>query len=497
MATDSNPKPSFSPSRRWGIGLHVSLLVLVVLSVVVMANYISRDYFLRFHLSANTRIELAPRTVGLLKSITNQVKVTLYYDTQDEESLYSTVADLLNEYRMVNPRITVQTVDYMLNPGLGEKVKAKYELNARTDKNLVIFDCDNKVKRVPGDALAQYVVEQAARQSPDAKGPAFERKPAAFLGEMAFTAALLEVTSSQPLKAYFVQGHGEHDISSGDERLGYLKFASLLQQSCIKAEALSLLGTNTVPADCSLLVVAGPQNALDEVEVNKIDQYLNQGGRLLVLFNFGSMRKDTGLERILAKWGVDVGHNAVTDPDNTTKGTDVIVSSFGNGRHPVVNSLLQSAIHLSLPRSVGQLKLRAEAADAPRVEEIAFTGRRATVTGSLDRKPPFPLMVAVEKGAIKNVITERGATRIIVVGDSLFLGNLQIDSAANRDFAGNAVNWLLERTQLLAGLGPRPITQYRIVMSRTQMHQAQWVLLGALPGAVLLLGGLVWLRRRR
>jgi LPXTG-motif cell wall-anchored protein len=106
-------------------------------------------------------------------------------------------------------------------------------------------------------------------------------------------------------------------------------------------------------------------------------------------------------------------------------------------------------------------------------------------------------MVAVEKGAIKGVITERGSTRIIVVGDSYFLGNAQIDSAANRDFVGNAVNWLLERTQLLAGLGPRPISQYKIVMTRTQFHQAQWVLLAGLPGSVLFLGGLVWLRRRK
>ena len=143
------------------------------------------------------------------------------------------------------------------------------------------------------------------------------------------------------------------------------------------------------------------------------------------------------------------------------------------------------------------MKLRAEAADAPRVEEIAFSGSRATVAGGLDQKPPFPLVVAVEKGALKDVIAERGATRMIVVGDSLFLGNLQVDSAANRDFAAAAVNWLLERPQLLAGAGPRPMMEYKIVMTKTQMHQAQWILLGALPGGVLVLGGLVWLRRRR
>ncbi|MCX6912200.1 MAG: hypothetical protein NT167_03940, partial [Verrucomicrobia bacterium] len=92
MATDPQSKPSFSPYRKWGMGLHVFFLVLVVFSVVVMANYISQEYSLRFHLSTRTAIELSPRTVGLLRSITNQGKVTLYYDVGDEESLYGTVA---------------------------------------------------------------------------------------------------------------------------------------------------------------------------------------------------------------------------------------------------------------------------------------------------------------------------------------------------------------------------------------------------------------------
>jgi hypothetical protein len=495
MATDTHPRPSFSPYLKWGIGLHVFLLIVVVLSVVVMVNYISQDYFLRFHLSTRTKVELSPRTVNLLNSITNQVRVTLYYDTQDDESLYSIVASLLAEYQLVNPGITIHTVDYVRDPGLAQKTKAQYGLSAPTDRNLVIFDCEGKWKAVDGNGLARYVYEQVTNQVPGKAKLAFRRKPAAFLGEVAFTAALLDVTSLKPLKACFLYGHGEHQMDSGDEVAGYLKFTSILQQNYIHPAPLALLGTNTVPSDCSLLIIAGPRDVIPSSELEKIEQYLKQGGRLLVLFNFGSVHKDIGLEELLARWGVDVAHNVVTDPDNSIKGTDVIVSRFGH--HPLVDSLRHSRLHLSLPRSIGRLKLPAEAADAPRVDEIAFSGPRALATGDSHHKAPFPLMVAVERGTLKDVITERGSTRIVVVGDSLFLGNLQIESAANRDFAGNAVNWLLERARLLAGLGPRPINQYRIVMTRAQLRQAQWVLLGALPGSVLLLGGLVWLRRHR
>jgi LPXTG-motif cell wall-anchored protein len=34
-------------------------------------------------------------------------------------------------------------------------------------------------------------------------------------------------------------------------------------------------------------------------------------------------------------------------------------------------------------------------------------------------------------------------------------------------------------------------------MTRGQQQTVQWLFLAALPGAVLALGGLVWLRRRR
>jgi hypothetical protein len=493
MATDSHSRPSFSPYRKWGIGLHVFLLILVVLSVVVMVNYLSRDYFLRFHLSGRTRIELFPRTVNLLHSLTNQVKVTLYYDTDEE--LYQTVTDLLGEYRLVNPKITVATVDYVRDAGAAEKVKAKYNLLAPAAKNLIVFDCEGKVKIIDGNGLAQYVLEQV----PSAKEREFRRKPTAFLGEMAFTAALLDVTSPKPLKACFLQGHGEHQLDSGDDQAGYLKFASVLHQNYIQIELLSLLGTNTVPMDCNLLVIAGPRETIPDLELEKIEQYLGQGGRLLALLNcypvLYSGNRDTGLERILAKWGVEVGHNVIKDPVNTSSTQDVIVGNFG--KHALVNSLIGSGLQLILPRSVGQLKGRSPAADAPRVEELAFSGPSAFAVGDPAHKRSFPLMVAVEKGAIKDVITERGATRMVIVGESFFLANHQIDSLANRDFAGYAVNWLLERTHLLSGLGPRPIEEHRIVMTNTQSHQAQWILLAGLPGSVLFLGSLVWLRRRR
>ncbi len=106
-------------------------------------------------------------------------------------------------------------------------------------------------------------------------------------------------------------------------------------------------------------------------------------------------------------------------------------------------------------------------------------------------------MVALDKGTVNGVSTDRGVTRMIVAGDSFFLSNAQIELRGNQDFVGSAANWLLDRPMLLKNLGPRPITMYRLVMTRSQMQGAELMLLAAVPGGCLLLGGLIWLRRRR
>src|SRR6185369_15670731 len=135
--------------------------------------------------------------------------------------------------------------------------------------------------------------------------------------------------------------------------------------------------------------------------------------------------------------------------------------------------------------------------DAPKVEELVFSGPTSMLVNDPTAPPrSYPLMAAVEQKNVAGAGGPRGDMRMIVVGDSFFLDNQLVDAAANRDFLGYALNWLLERPQLLEGIGPRPVTEFRLSLTRKQRIEADWLLLGGLPGAVLLLGGLVWLARR-
>jgi hypothetical protein len=333
-------------------------------------------------------------------------------------------------------------------------------------------------------------------------GQGREVKRTHFKGELMFTSALLTVINPRQQKAYFLQGHGEHDVESAEGVTGYSKFGGVLRENALQIDKLVLEGSGDVPADCSLLIIARPQTALMPDTLDKINRYLKQGGRLLAMFGYPPRR--TGLEPLLASWGVSVGNNAVIDPKAVVRQWDMVVATYGT--HPLVRPLFKYQLYLVLPRSVAPEL--SGAADAPQVEPLFYTTATGRVItdirsdGSPNPSPRdiitnVPLAVAVEKGGVRNVVADRGATRIVVVGDSLFLANDNIDSEANRQFGSQAINWLLARNELLSNLPPQPLREYKLTMTVSQERTVRWILLLAMPGAVLLLGFLVWVKRRR
>lgn len=486
---DETPlKKSFSAWKRLGFNLDLLVRTLVVFALVVMLNYLGVRWYYRLPLNDRVQQTLSARTIGLLKSVTNDVNVILYYD-RDEE-IYSAITALLEDYRDINPHIHVSAVDYLRNAGAAEQLKAdpRYHnlLTGNTNKDLVIFESAGAVLAVNGKEISQFRYERV----PNPAQPEY-RKHLMFYGEKLFTGALLTVLNPRGLKACYLVGHDEHPAESRDP-LGYGTFVSVLNQNRVRVESLSLLGTNTVPADCNLLIIAGPRKPLHESEVERVDDYLRKGGRMLAFVN--SAARTTGLEQILNGWGVAVGRDRIVDPQNTTRqGNDVIAMVYST--HPIVNPLHESQLQFWLPRPVEPLLVANPPADAPRVTWLAASSELARSGTNGPRA--FSLAVAVEKGNVPGVVTERGTTRIVAAGDSVFLSNNAIAWTPNRDFLEYSVNWLLEQTQLMQGIGPRPVTEFRLNLTQAQQRSVQWLMLAALPGGVLLLGGLVWLRRRK
>jgi ABC-2 type transport system permease protein len=376
-------------------------------------------------------------------------------------------------------------------------------MSSNTNKDFVVFESNGRWDSVNGNWLNEYRYALQPMTNAEDSTMYISQKRIKFNGEMLFTAKIFALTQAKQLKAYFLLGHGERSPADiGD--LGSSKLADVFHRNYVDTRTLdNLFGTNSIPQDCSLLVIDGPRGEFQPIELDKISQYLEQGGRMFVLFDQISAGHNLGLEKTLEKWNVRVGHSTVLDIKNAADETGASIAVSALTLHDLMKPILNEKLIMLAPRPIASLKAPSQsAADEPQVTELAFSSTNSVLTNSLDSYPTaphqYPLMAAVEKSAPKGVVTdERGATRMLITGDAYFLDNQIIGYGANEDFADSAVNWLLERTSLIQGVGPRPISEYQLLLSPHQTNTVKGLLLGAIPGGILLFGGLVWLRRRK
>jgi len=505
MSTNPKSRTSFSPASRWKIGFDVVLRTALVLAVAVMVNFLGAKFYHRFYLNEQKRVTLSSRTLNVLHSLTNHVEVTLYYDTHDQENFYGDIVDLLNAYRDVNKNISLRTVDYVRDAAAAMKVKEQFNLpgsiatpNAPPAKDLIIFASGDRHFYVPGELIVgiqtSLMGPDDPKFDPNEKRQQWMRKPVNFNGEVMFTSKLLSLSHAQPLQAYYLKGHNEPSLND-TENGGYQKFALQLAQNDIVLKNLELSGETDIPADCSLLVIAGPVSKIYEPDLQKIDRYLTEGGKLMALFNFFSRRQPTGLESVLQRRGVDILPDYVNDQASSGSDRFVIVRNFND--KTFVNPLTELALEMALPRPVVMIPGE-RPAGAPQIDALVSSSEASTLADNHSIAPrSYPLITAIEQKPVAGVTSPRGNMRILVAGDSFFLDNELIEALANRDFLNYAANWLCDRDQLLNGIGPRPVTQFRLSVTQHQMKQLRWLLLGAMPGGVLVLGWLVWLVRRK
>jgi hypothetical protein len=330
---------------------------------------------------------------------------------------------------------------------------------------------------------------------------------------MYFTSAIHFLSHPVDQKAYFLTGHGERDPTdqSQTDGSGCTNLAAILKDELVcDWSTLALTQTDSIPADCSLLIIASgsqPKAYLSPHELAQIQTYLNHGnGRLLALLD-----NPEGLDRLLGEWDVLLANWHVIDrnPEVWSSGGDFLASPAveKNSMHPIMSALFWENLRIRMlaPHPIfWRDKPVSHDPGAPALTAVAGTslmgiqlpGEQPVVTGTNGGPLPptnYILIAAIEH----NVINGLGGTRVVVAGDSDFLDDQMIDSAANHYFASQTLNWLLQRPgALVPGIGPRPIHEYQLFMTQSQRRQLRWLFLAAMPGSVLFLGGLVWLRRR-
>ena len=277
---------------------------------------------------------------------------------------------------------------------------------------------------------------------------------------------------------YWTFGHGECRFDDYGA-FGMSDIARELSRSGYQNRNIDLAATQQIPGDCALIVVAGAKDAFSRVEFERVNAYLREGGRLLVLLRSAA---DEGAKALLPLWGIRVTDEPLTG-GSTLSGSDVVVSDFSD--HVIAASLRGSRIVLERPASFAPSAAAETGAGADRIgfKPLAQVGSS-------------PCAVAVERGGGSEGDLAIRPTRIVAVGDAGFVMNGQLATRgnANRDFFLNCAAFLAG-TDVVGALGREADLLVTGLDRRGRLRHALFSAL-AFPALVFLVLALEAVRRR-
>jgi ABC-type uncharacterized transport system involved in gliding motility auxiliary subunit len=339
--------------------------------------------------------------------------------------------------------------------------------------------------------------------------------------EQALTNGLIKLITGTERKVYFLQGHGEKETTDS-ERKGYSALASSLGSENFKVETLSLAQQQSVPADATVVVIAGPQTDLFEPEVAALRAYLAKGGKLLVLIDPPekvNAQPFTHLVALVKEWNIDIGNNVVVDVSGIGRlfGADEFtpIAAPPYPTHPI-NDRFNLITAFRLARSVtpataptggktAQSFIQTSPNSWAETDLAALLAGKA-VENNKDRDVQGPVTLGATateeikdapEAAAKKSGEERKKVeaRVAVVGDSDFASNSLLGVQGNRDLFLNTLNWLAQQENLIS-IRPKDPDDRRITMTADQQRWIWLLTLVIVPAAVFGAGIFNWSRRR-
>jgi ABC-type uncharacterized transport system involved in gliding motility auxiliary subunit len=452
----------------------------VVFAILFAINFLAIRHNKRWDFTAAQQYTLSDQTKKVVQGLTKPVQVTVFARTEDFDRFRSR----LEEYQYLSPQLKIDYIDPEKRPSMAEKLK-------ESTLGTIVMEYEGRVQRVTS------------------------------VQEQDITNGLIKVLQGTQPKLLFVQGHGERDItgSAGD---GYSGIAEELKGDNFAAESMVLLQQD-IPADVSVVVIAGPKSDLLEPEVAKLKAHLAKGGKVLMMVDppqSADAPPLTNLLALLKEWSVDVGTNAVLDPMSQLRGTqaDVPVAArypfhaitntfrlltaypytrsvkpaenIAPGR--TVTSFVQSGNNSWAETDLKTLTTQGKA--GPDLENGDTQGPislAVAVTAPVDTPPPAADKAAEKGGDNAN----KPETRLVVIGDSDFAANNFAGMGGNRDMFLNIVNWLAQQENLIA-VRPRDPEDRRITLTGGQDTMITWFTMVILPGLIFIAGIQTWWRRR-
>ncbi len=455
-------------SRQARYGGNALLMVVIFVAILVGVNFLSMRHSKRWDLTAEKKFSLAPQTIEILRNLQTPITALNFSSSQSGGSRSDT-ATLLDEYRARSDKFQVQTIDPEAQPTLARQYGVAY------DGTLVLVSGDRRV----------------TVSSPT---------------ESEITSALIKVTRATQPVVYVTTGHGERSMDDSGST-GFATVKAGLERDGFQVKPLMLATTSTIPSDAGVVIVAGPHAPIPTREVDALRSYLARGGRVMVMVDTSLDTKDhslgdAGLGSLLSEWGITLHDDLVFDPLRSQAADPATIYAAQYGTSPITDKLGNVATAFPGVRSMALAQPAPANVSLVPLVQTSDQGWGAVDLGALvqalnagsfpgpgaqDLKGPLVLAASAENSQTK--------ARLIAFGSSSFAMNVATQQPGNFDLFLNGANWLAEQESQIT-IRPKPFETRQLIPSRAMSLQVFGISIIMMPLAVLLVGAIVWWKRR-
>ncbi|QNU68928.1 GldG family protein [Ruminiclostridium herbifermentans] len=455
-------------------GSNSILLVVIVLALAVIINLLVGLGDFRWDLTSSNLYSLSEDSKKILNAVKKEVTIYGLFDDGHipAGSQYKELINLLDEYKDYGIKVTY--VDPDKDPGtLTFLDKDKTKGIAKGD---FVVKSGNKVKRL----IASELYGENSMY-----GRVYKAEPL-------ITGAIKFVTADSTPIAYFVEGHSEYSLTSNLTQL-----RADIENNNFEAKSLSLMTVEKIPDDCKLLIFASPKVDLSESEKIVLKTYLEAGGRAVFLFDpIESDKKMTNFEEILATYNVALNYDKVRDTTNCLPGDEysLIAALTSNKINSSFNSYGEFQVLMPDSRSLSVLQVAKEWLTTTSLITTSYDAESVKITDQdAIEKGPFPLAIASEIS---------GGSKILVFGNGTFLTDAALMSRyasyfsnGKVYFTSTLVNWLSDKTDETT-ISPKIVSTKSLSTTKSQAKIISIILIGVVPVIILVIGLVVWTRRR-
>ncbi|MCM1528414.1 MAG: GldG family protein [Alistipes sp.] len=357
-------------SRKLKFGsMSIAVVILVIAVVIVfnlMAGLLMNRYPIKIDLTPDNRHEISEDSIEVMKDLKKDVEITVtmprtYFDTISSEYKdlyyqsygivvecpYDIIPELLDKYSVYaesgEGSVSVKYVDISKNPDVVTKFSENY--NGEIQQGSIIVSCEDKVKVISYSQILAMITPS--------EESTYTNVNMLFAGESTFTSAIRDVADANLVKAAVVSavnGQAIHDSVHSSISYSTESFLSKNGYECAEID-LGLVTAEELIADYDMLIVAAPAIDFSEDIIQKLQDYLNNGGNygkdMMYIPNF----YQTNLPNITAfldDWKLQVDTTMVLDDENMVQAG---ISAMGYLSYGAVLDIVDSDLAATLTNS--------------------------------------------------------------------------------------------------------------------------------------------------